>query len=198
MSPLWRRQAPIVGGSPDDRRSRAESSQTAPTLADEGTKPASSEPPAEPFGDLPRAPSIEELSPYLLKIDDRAGPATFKQIGMLAWMGVTGAMETAASLTTLQAGAMLSAKSYIEEVMDEPTGTESQHDERLIKVALVGYIIKDDAFRRKVINWNITRNAAGRGKSPPMKADEHSRFIRREVNRMRAALHLARNRGAIK
>ena len=100
MSPLWRRQAPIVGGSPDDRRSRAGAPQTAPTLADEGTRPASGEPPAEPFGDLPRPPSIEELLPYLLKIDDRAGPATYRQIGMLALMGVTGPMETAAHLTT--------------------------------------------------------------------------------------------------
>src|SRR4051794_15480901 len=192
MSPLWRRPAPIVGGSPDDRRSRTEAPQVAPTLADEGTKPASGEPPAKPFGDLPRPPSIEELLPYLLKIDDRAGPATFKQIGMLAWMGVTGAMETAVSLTTLQAGAMLSAKSYIEDVMDDPTGTENHQDERLIKVALVGYIIKDDAFRRKVINWNIAKKAVGRGKPPPMKPDEHSRFIRGEISRMRAVLEPVR------
>jgi hypothetical protein len=188
-----------VGGSPDDRRSRAEAPQTAPTLADEGTKPTSSEPPAEPFGDLPRPPSIEDLLPYLLKIDDRAGPATFRQIGMLALMGVTGGMETAVTLTTAQAGAILSAKSYIEAVMDEPTdGIGNQHDERLIKIALAGYIIKDDAFRRKVINWNIAKNAVGRGKTPPMKPDAQSRLIREEVARMRAALHLARNRGAIK
>ena len=61
---------------------------------------------------------------------------------------------------------MLSAKSYIEAVMDEPTeGIGNQHDERLIKVALAGYIIKDDDFRRKVINWNIAKEAVGRGKT---------------------------------
>ena len=150
MSPLWRRQAPIVGGSPDDHRSRAEAPQTAPTLADEGTKPTSNKPPAEPFGDLPRSPSIEELLPYLLKIDDRAGPATFRQIGMLAVTGVTGAMETAVTLTTAQAGAILSAKAYIEAVMDEPTGNiGSQHDERIIKAALAGTSSKTTPFEER-------------------------------------------------
>ena len=34
-----------------------------------------------------------------------------------------------------------------------------------MRVALVGYIIKDDDFRRKVINWNIAKEAVGRGKT---------------------------------
>ena len=106
--------------------------------------------------------------PYLLKIDDRAEPATYRQLGMLALMGVTGPMEKAAALTKSQVGAMLSAKSYIEAVMDEPTeGIGNQNDERIIRVALVGYIIKDDDFRRKVINWNIAKKAVGRGKTFP-------------------------------
>lgn len=184
------------------RRESGQPVPAQPEAADRLAEPAAAlEDSPKPALDLPPMPSIQDLMPHLRKVEERPGAATFSQLGVIAGMGISSELSR---LTSGQAGAILSARSYANDVIQQVVGRRGNYPGRaFVEASLVAFIITDQDLLRRAIQandqWRVLperqqRTIRKRG-GPFLPADQPFRRVREEVNRLFRILEAAQGQG---